>query len=105
MKATLTALFNLLSTLNPTVAAVGSAALAAGAVFNWINSQWALLISKLDSLSQANFGGTLQVAPFSLVNTFVPLSEAMSFFTAWVGLALVCVTIRIVKSLIPTVAS
>lgn len=91
--------------MNPTVTALGSAAVAAGAAFAWVNEKWALLIARIDAMAVAAGGGSLNIQPLGFVNTFIPLQEACTYFTAWVALLLVCATIRIIKSFVPTVAS
>jgi len=105
MKTLLTALFTFFSGMNPVFVSVFSVAVSAYSVFQWINSQMVLLIQKIDTLTVSSFTGTLSVSPFGLLNTFTPLSEAMSYFSAWVTLLGICATIRIVKSFVPTVAS
>lgn len=105
MKNLLTAIFTLFSSLNPAVVAIGSASLAAVSAFTWANSKWAELITRIDAMTVSSFAGVLNVSPLGFVNTFVPLQEALTYFTAWVALLGVCTTIRIVKSFVPTVAS
>jgi hypothetical protein len=105
MKATLTAIFSLLSGLNPVITAMVTVIVTVTGFFTWINSQWTVLLAKMDMMTQANFAGVLSLSPIGLINTFFPLSETLTFFSAWLGLVVVASTIRIVKSFIPTVAT
>jgi len=105
MKTLLSAIFTFLSNMNPVVASLFAAVTTAYSAFSWLNSQMSLLISQMDTLAQANFSGTLNVSPFGLCNTFIPLQEAMTLFAAWVSVLVICATIRIVKAWVPTVSS
>jgi len=109
MKTILTALFQLFTNATSPTGLFVSTATVAGVslwtVFDWINDQMALLLTKMDALTAGSFAGSLNVAPFGLMNTFVPLSEALSYFAAFLGVLGACAVIRIVKSFVPTVAT
>lgn len=104
---TLTALFNLVRSFTLSGGIVPSIFLVTTtliAVFTWMQQQWALLVTKLAvmtaiSTDAINFSGV------GLINTFFPLTECLSFLTAYLGLLGVAAVIRIVKSFIPSIAS
>lgn len=105
MKTLLTAIYALLGSLNPAIASVFSVAVTTYAVFTWVNDQWALMIAKIDLMAQANFAGTLNLSPLALLNTFVPLTETLSYVSAWLAVLGIATTIRIVKSFVPTLGT
>jgi len=105
MKTTLSALFAFISGLNPMFLSLFTATTSVLAGFTWINNHIAALMDKLDLLAQTSFSGTLNISPLGFVNTFVPLNEALTFFSAYLAVLTLCATIRIIKSFVPTVAS
>jgi len=105
MTKLLTGIFSVLNGLNPMFVTITSAVVSALSVFTWVNSLWADVIARVDALAVTSFSGTLTVAPVGFLNTFIPLQEAMTAFTAWLALITAAALIRIVKSFIPTVAS
>jgi len=105
MKTLLTYMVGFLATINPALAAVTLGAISVVGVMNWLNQQWTVLLVKIDALSAASFSGTLSFEPMALVNTFMPLTEGLSYLTAWIGILGVCTVIRIIKSFVPTIAS
>jgi len=107
MKTILTAMFNFLLAMNPFLTSAGVLLVTLLGGFRWLNAQYTTLISRLDALIMPSgvSGASIDLQPLGFINTFVPLSEAIAFFTAWVALLLICVGIRIVKSFVPTVAS
>jgi len=109
MKTILTALFQFFSALFSPAGSVGLTIFTAGVtiitVFTWINTQIATYIAKLDLLIVTSFGGTLNIAPIGLLNTFIPLTEAIAYFGAFLAVLGTCAAVRIVKSFIPTVAT
>lgn len=102
---TLTALYNLIVTWNGGVLAIlASAVTSLIAVIAWVNTLWAELIAKLALVTVVN-GTSVSFSAVGLIDTFFPLTETLSFFTAWFALLVACATVRIVKSFIPTVAT
>lgn len=94
-----------MSAVNPLYASIFTIATSMYAILNWVNTQWLSLIAKLDLLSHASFGGTLNISPLGLLDTFVPLHEALSYFSAWLAILVTATTIRIIKSFIPAIAT
>jgi len=105
MKPILTALFAFLTGLNPLFTALTVITVTITTLFTWVNGQWALMLAKIDLLAAGSFAGSMSVSPIGLLNTFIPLTETLTMFTAWLALLGVAGTVRIVKSIIPTVAS
>jgi hypothetical protein len=105
MKTILTAFFNWAGALNPFLVAIFLVVTTLATAFQWLNSQWGVMIAKIDAMSVSAFGGSLDVSPLGLLNTFIPLVETLSLFSAWVAVLLLAASVRIVKSFVPTVAS
>jgi hypothetical protein len=105
MKTLLTAIFSFFTALNPVFASLTLALVSLIAVFNWLNDEWVEMLNKLDAVSHVSFGGTLDLSPFGLLDTLIPLHETLDLFTAWLALLVACTAVRMVKSLIPTLAS
>jgi len=105
MKTTLTALFGFISGLNPMFLSLFTATTTVLAAFTWINDHVAQLMSRVDSLTVGSFAGTLAVSPLGFLNTFIPVAEAITYFTGYLAVLALCATIRIIKSFVPTVAS
>jgi len=103
MNTLLTAIYNLLASMHPAVKAVlflGSVLLA---INSYIETLWAELFTKVDTIA----AGTFTSADFSalgLVNYVFPLDTVCTFLTAYMGLTLVCAAIRIIKSFVPTIS-
>lgn len=105
MKTILSAIYATLAATNPVYVAIIAPALALMAFFQWLNQQMGNLITKLDTLTASSFSGTLNFSPFALLNTFIPLQEAITLFTAFLAVLLLCTVIRMIKAFVPTIAS
>ena len=105
MKTILTAMFSMISSMNPVFTTIGVVGVSLVALFNWVSAEWALMLTKIDLLAQQNFGGTLPISPLGFLDTFIPLTETLSLFTIWLGVLALASTIRIIKSFIPTIAT
>lgn len=104
---TLTLLYNLVVKLTTTGGILPPALLVLVsmiALFSWVNSMWALLITKLAVLTTFTSLG-MNFSGIGLINTFFPLTETLSLVTAYFALLGVAGIIRIVKSFIPSIAS
>lgn len=91
--------------LNPTVTKGSLVVGTTWLLYVWVNDQWLRMIDYIDAVVVPSYGGSLSIAPLGLLDTFIPLHETLTFFTAWLALLAVCAAVRIVKSFIPTVAS
>lgn len=105
MKALLTAIYTLLSSFNPTLVSLATITVSLVSLFNWLNSQWTLMLAKIDILAGSSFSGSISVSPAGLLNTFIPLTEALSFFSLFLTILVAAAVVRIVKSFIPTIAT
>jgi len=105
MKTTLTALFGFISGLNPMFLSLFTVTTSVLAAFTWLNDHIISMMVAVDSLTVSSFTGTLNISPLGFLNTFIPIAEAISYFTAYLALLALCGTIRIIKSFVPTVAS
>lgn len=105
MKSILTAIFAFFSSLNPVFTAVSTGLVCLITAFQWLNDEWAVMVARIDTLAHASFAGTLDISPCALIDTFLPLHEGLTFFSAFLGVLGVATGIRIVKSFIPTLAS
>lgn len=105
MKTLLNYLVAVILQINPVFASLTALSVSLLAVFSWINTQWAILMAKMDALVMTNFGGTINLSPFALTNTFMPLTEALTYFTAWLAVLTLATVIRVIKSFIPAVAT
>jgi len=105
MKTLLTFIVNFLGTVNPAFASITLCAVSTVSVLTWINAQWMEFINKIDTLVQSNFGGAITFEPIALINTLMPLTEMLSYFTTWLAVLLVCTVIRVIKSFIPAIAT
>lgn len=63
------------------------------------------MMTRIDALVVSALPSGVSFAPMGLIDTIVPLHEAIEFFSAWCALYLACAAIRIIKSWVPTVAS
>jgi len=105
MKTLLTYLVGFTATINPVFASITLATVSVLALFSWMNQQWTQLIAKIDAMTQASFAGTLSFEPLALINTLLPLTEGLGYFTAWLAILGICTTIRVIKSFIPAIAT
>lgn len=105
MKTALTYILAFLSTLNPAFASITLSVVSALAVFTWLNAQWVAMIAKVDAMAAASFAGTLDFQPMALCNVLIPLTEILSYLSAWLGVLFICTIIRIIKSFIPAIAT
>jgi len=63
------------------------------------------IIALVDAAVSPVFSGAgTSVSPLSLMNYFLPLSEAITLMTAWMAFYILCYTIRIFKAWIPTLS-
>ncbi len=104
MKTILTALLNLLSSLNPAVTAVMAAVTVFSALFSYFNSMWSDLFARVDALASSSFGSA-DFSPLGFVNYVFPLDTLCTFLGTYMALRLACAAIRIVKSFVPTISS
>lgn len=105
MKTLLTAIFNFMSSVNPLFTCIALVGVSVVSFFNWINTEWTAMLTKLDAVVQPTFAGTLSISPLGFLDTFIPLHETLTFFTIWLGILATAGAVRIVKSFVPTVAS
>lgn len=105
MKTLLSAIFALFTSLNPAFAVVAVTACSFLVGFQWLNSQWTVLLNKLDLLVAPSALGVLNVQPLGFLNTFAPITETLTMFTLWLAVLFTCIIIRVIKSFIPTVAT
>lgn len=105
MKTLLTYIVGFLATVNPVFATITLGAVSILSVFTWLNQQWTEMLARIDALSAASFAGTLSFEPMALCNTLMPLTEGLSYVTAWLAILSICSLIRIVKSFIPAIAT
>lgn len=103
MKTLLTAIYNMLFTLSPAVKAVIAGFSILLAINSYVNELWADIFSRVDAMAAASFS-SVDFAPLALVNYIFPLDTVLSFIVAYSSLRLVCATIRIIKSFIPTIS-
>jgi len=104
MKTQLTILINILGAINPVFAAIVGTAAAITAMFSYFNTVWANLFARLDALVGPSLSGGADLSPLGLVNTFIPLSEMLTFLVAYIAVYLTASAIRMVKAFVPTVA-
>jgi len=63
------------------------------------------LITQFDAISKPAFAAvSINCSPLSLMNYFLPLDEACTLFIAWLALYMSCVSLRMLKALIPFIA-
>jgi hypothetical protein len=105
MKIVLTWLWAFASGLNPLFVAVASTVTTLTAGFVYINAKMVLLVAKIDLVAHQSFAGSLNIAPLGFLNTFVPVTETMTFLSAYIALLGACAVVRIIKSFVPTIAS
>lgn len=105
MKTLLTWIVAFLGTVNPAFASITLAVVSTLAAFTWLNTQWAAMLAKVDTLVAGSFGGVLSFQPMALCNTFMPLTEILTYLSAWLGVLVICTVVRVVKSFIPAIAT
>lgn len=70
-----------------------------------IGKQLAALALQVSTLTMPSFQAReLDMTSFSLINYVIPLDLALTYFVAWLALWITCMTIRFIKSFIPTVS-
>lgn len=96
-------ILSLLASMSPTLKKVLGASLLFIGFFTYFNNMWANLFARIDALVvPASIAADF--TPLSLVNYVFPLDTVCSYISAYLTFRLACVGIRVVKSMIPTIA-
>lgn len=88
---------------NP-ISRISAAAAAVLAFFKLFEDGWAAIFEKLDDLVVPALGGSVDFAPLSLANYFLPIDLVCTHLAIFCVLKLACAIIRIIKSFVPTVS-
>ena len=104
MKTIITALYNLIAGMNPAVRAILAGGSLLLALNSYVNSLWAGLFSRVDQLVKPSISFAGDISPLALANYVFPLDTTLSLISAYGVLTVLCASIRIVKSFIPTIA-
>lgn len=100
----MSALFALVNSLNPAVAAFLGVTATLVAIFTYIHDTWAFLLTKFTSLTMWESSG-VSFSAVGLIDTFVPLNTLLDLTSAYLALLLAASVVRTVKSFIPTIAT
>ena len=103
MRTLLTAIYALMSSASPFFRYGLGMLTVALAVLQYFNGLWAALFAKTDTMV-AGTAGTADFSALGLINYVFPLDTVCTFISAYAGVRLLCATIRIIKSFIPTIA-
>lgn len=89
--------------LNPTWLGLGVVISFMITGFNQVAEMWGYILAKLAGLVLNYNAASTVIDGLSFVNSFFPLTEALAMMTAYSAALLASVTIRIIKSFIPTI--
>jgi len=104
MKSVLTFIYHLLLATNPAVIALLGMLASLAVIFQYASELWTALQTRIDAMAGPAFGGAMDFSPLGLIDYFIPLHETIALVAALFAWALVCASIRMIKSVIPTIS-
>lgn len=90
--------------LNPLLLTAATGTGVVISVWEFGKLMWADLFARIDALVVPSTSGTADFSPLGLANYVFPLDTMLTYLGLLMGLKVVCVAIRIIKSFVPTVS-
>lgn len=70
----------------------------------WLNQVWADLFLRVDNYVKPTMEGVADFSPLGLANYIAPIDTLLTLIVVYMSVRLATVSIRIVKSFVPTIA-